>query len=204
MNPSAVVALNGIRRSPESPNRQPTLTWRQEFSRWVCAVTLAGTSMVCSAAPWTLSIQDPDRIGAPGATLDFWGTITNASGVDFNASDLFLNFAGFDPSVVTLTQVLGAPDLSIPAGTTSGPIDLFQFTLDAAAPGPATYFSDVTLEDPNNNVSDVVTVSVRVPEPSTWTMVAAALLAGWVARRRPGSGRPSRQAARESDVTREG
>ena len=149
------------------------------------AFGLAYTTIPCSAALLTLDIQQPDRIGAPGTTELFAGTITNGTGIDVLTSDLFLNFSGFDASVVSLTQLLGTPDFLIAAGTTSALTNLFDFDLNFGALVPATYFADVVLEDGSNNLSDTVTVSVRtVPEPGSAALVGMGLLAGWLARRR--------------------
>lgn len=151
--------------------------------RIVSFVALVGASWLCSAAPLTLHIQNPDRYGAVGTTQTFSGTIGNDTGADILASDLFLNFSGFDFSVVSLNQLLGAPDFLIANSTTSALSPLFEFTLSNSAAVPTTYFTDVVLQDVNGHLSDVVTVSVStVPEPSTWMLVVAALLVGSVVR----------------------
>ena len=60
------------------------------------------------------SILDPDRPAVPGSTTLFTGTITNDTSVDLSATDLFLDFSGFDASFVSLSQLLGEPDFTIP------------------------------------------------------------------------------------------
>ena len=143
-----------------------------------CALALALGCGGAGAAPLTLAITNPDRIGVPGTPETFSGTITNDTGVDLNASDLFLDFAGYDAAHVTLTQLLGVPDFVIPGGSTSSFTDLFVFDLGITAAVPATFFADVVVEDVNNDFSDPVTVSVTtVPEPGSLGLGGLALLA---------------------------
>lgn len=159
---------------------------------WVWAAALVLGCSAAGAAPLTLTIANPDRIGMAGASEIFAGTITNNTGGSLKASDLFLNFAGYDAANVTLTQLLGAPDFAIADGDTSSFADLFSFYLEAAAPIPATFFADVVVEDPNNNVSDTLTVSVRtVPEPGTYGLAGLALFAVYLARWRSTASRKS-------------
>ena len=94
------------------------------------------------------------------------------------ASDLFLNFANFDPLVVSLTQLLGSPDFVINDGDTSPTVDLFSFDLAPTAAAGTTYVADVFVQDGNNppNFSNIVTVSVKVPEPATAALFGIGLL----------------------------
>jgi len=67
---------------------------------------------------------------------------------------------------VSLTQLLGTPDFTIPNGSTSPAVDLFDFALGPNAP-PGSYPVDAVLQDSFGNTSDVVTVTeVVVSEPS--------------------------------------
>ena len=152
---------------------------------------------VAGAAPLTLTIANPDRVGRPGTTEVFSGTISNNTGGSLNASDLFLDFGGYDAADVTLAQLLGAPDFMIADGATSSFTDLFQFDLSAAAAVPATFFADVVVQDSNNDFSDVATVSVRtVPEPGTFGLAGLALIAAGVSRTAAAA---RRRAARPQD-----
>jgi hypothetical protein len=105
--------------------------------------------------------------------------ITNNTGVALDSTDLFLNFSGFDPLRVTLTQILGTTSFTIPIGGTSPLVDLFRFDLSASAPVPATFPAQVVLEAVTNDIADVRTVSVStaVPEPGS---LALALIGGFV------------------------
>ena len=168
---------------------------------WVFAAALVLACSAAGAAPLTLTIANPDRIGVPGGSEIFSGTITNNTGGSLNASDLFLNFASYDFGNVTLAQLLGAPDFPIADGTTSSFTDLFSFDLAATAPIPATFYADVVVEDPNNNLSDTVTVSVRtVPEPGTYGLAGLALFAAYLARSRSMAQRRSARSEDEHSV----
>lgn len=154
---------------------------------------------VAGAAPLTLTITNPDRIGLPGTSEVFSGAITNNTGGSLNASDLFLDFGGYDVGFVMLIQLLGAPDFVIADGATSSFNDLFRFDLSAAAQVPATFFADVVVQDVNNNFSDVTTVSVStVPEPGTYGLAGLALIAGCLTR---AAAAARRRAARPQDVS---
>jgi hypothetical protein len=151
--------------------------------RWCSVVAGAVLGAVLLTAPpasaqLTLDIFNPDRIASPNSTNTFSGTIRNDTGQPLDAAaDLFLNFNGFDSTVVTLTQLLGTPDFPLPDGTTSPPVDLFSFMLGPGALAGHTYFADVTVEDTFNDISNVVTVSETVPEPGTLLLLGAGLAA---------------------------
>jgi hypothetical protein len=135
---------------------------------------------VASALPFTLTINQPDRLASAGSTSLFSGTIANNSGGSVLASDLFLDFSGFDPLVVSLTQLLGSPDFVIADGATSSTVDLFTLDPASTALGGLTYFADVFVQDGSNpaNFSNLATVSVTVvPEPATVMLFGIGLLA---------------------------
>lgn len=71
------------------------------------------------AATISFSVLNPSQVSPPGGVAVFSGTITNNTGVLLNATDLFVNAFGFDPSVVTVNQLLGNPDFTIQTGATS-------------------------------------------------------------------------------------
>jgi len=68
------------------------------------------------AEPIKLQLAAPP-IAQPGDVVTFEGTITNTTGVTLTASDLFLNFSGYDPSVFAFTQLLGVSDFVLPNNT---------------------------------------------------------------------------------------
>lgn len=138
-----------------------------------------------SALPYTLVIDTPDRTAIPGDTVIFQGTITNNTGADVSAIDLFLDFSGYDPMVLTPIQLLGDTDFVIPDGGTSALVDLFSMDVDLATP-PGTYYADVFVQDGVNppNFSDIATISITVAEPQVVALLAAGLLALVAVRRR--------------------
>jgi hypothetical protein len=127
------------------------------------------------ADPLDLDVLDSTR-AVPATSIELYqGTITNNTGADVMASDLFFNFFGFDPQFVSLTQLLGAPDFTISNGATSPVVDLFDFTLGPNAP-PGLYSSDVLLEDSVGDTSNIVTVTGQVPEPAAGSLLAISIL----------------------------
>jgi hypothetical protein len=116
-----------------------------------------------------------------GGTITFTGTVTNNSGADLDASDFFFNFFGYDPSSVTPFQDLGVvTDFLIPSGATSFRVPLFDITLVSVSAGPS-FPVEVELEDVNNDLSEVQTVTVStastiVPEPRAPWLLAVGLL----------------------------
>ena len=122
-----------------------------------------------AAIPLTLTIDNPDRVTTSAVrSITFTGSITNDTGGDLLASDLFIDFSGYDPTFVSLSQLLGDPDFQIQNGTRSAQINLFTF--DIAPPAPfGAYFADVFLQDASfpTVTSNFATVSVTIPEPGT-------------------------------------
>jgi hypothetical protein len=123
----------------------------------------------------------PTLISAsPGDTVIFQGRITNTTGVPLNATDMFLNFSDVDPTALTdITQLLGTPDFLLANNNVSTIVDLFSVTVVATGQiGPHT--AGITLQDVNNNTSDVVTATVQVeasgvPEPSVLLLSASGI-----------------------------
>jgi hypothetical protein len=129
----------------------------------------------------SFEIESPPTVAAPGQTLVYRGTVTNASITDLLATDMFFNFFSFDPLTITAAQLLGNPDFPIPSGTTSPTTDLFSIQItDTAVVGETIEFS-VFLQDVNGNESPDATFSLvlqaqhAVPEPSTLALVLIAL-----------------------------
>jgi len=138
----------------------------------LAANSIAATVARADAITFTLS-STAVTVGS-GTDVVFTGTITNNSGVDLNATDLFFNFFGYDPTALTPSQDLGvATEFLIPNGNTSVSVDLFNVLLGAVPPG-SSFPIQVQLEDINLDLSgtQLVTVSVPggvppVPEPTT-------------------------------------
>jgi len=150
-------------------------------------ITIYAANFELHAAAIDVSIVNPIRFDLPGSSNLFQGTITNNTEVALDSTDLFLNFSGFDPLRVTLTQLLGTTSFAIPIGGTSPVVDLFRFDLSASAPVPATFPAQVVLEAVTNDIADVRTVSVStgVPEPGSLALafIGGIVLLVWRTRR---------------------
>lgn len=141
---------------------------------FVLAVVLLGSAAL-NADNLSFNILNPNRFGVAGEVFTFDGTITNNTGIDLNSTDLFLDFSGYDPDNVTLDQLLGLTDFTIPNGSTSQVVDLFTFTLATTAPA-GTYPADVVLQAVTGDIAGPQTVTVTtVPEPGSLTLLAAGL-----------------------------
>jgi len=138
----------------------------------------ASQSLVVATPVIGVTIIDPNRFGPPGVVEDFQGTITNDTNYTLQSTDLFFNFSAYDPVQVSLNQILGSTNFSIAPGATSNIVDLFTFALASTAAAPAFYSSDVVLEDVNNDLSAVqsVTVGTGTPEPGYMGLMGAGLL----------------------------
>ena len=129
-----------------------------------------------------LNIINPVQTGFPGDTFVFQGSITNNAPDPEDETTLFLNFANFDFTNLTIQELLSPQTFTIAPGDTSPVMDLFQITLAPTAPVPQVYTADVFAQDVNNLFGDSVTVTINaVPEPGTMLLLSlgAGLLAGW-------------------------
>jgi hypothetical protein len=121
---------------------------------------------------------------APGAGWDARGTITNLTGVDLLATEIFLEFSGYPQAVLAPRQRLGGIEFTVGNRTISDLTDLFHIDILPGAVGGLTYSLDVFAVDVHGNFSEHATYSflveaapVAVPEPSTPALLAAAALA---------------------------
>jgi hypothetical protein len=143
----------------------------------------------------SFSLSDTTLDSTAGGNVVFDGTITNDSGADLNASDFFFNFSAYDFTSVFPNQDLGvSSDFLIPNGMTSSIVALFDVTVAGGATGPS-FPIQVQLEDVNNDLSAIQTVTVSLPsgtaaapEPQlTWSLAAGLLLMAYRLRPRAGS-----------------
>jgi hypothetical protein len=156
----------------------------QGFMIFACLFGSACLAPSAFADGISFQLSEPALTIASGATVTFTGTVTNSSGGDLNASDFFFNFFGFDPAALNPNQDLGVSgDFSIPNGTTSGLVALFDVTFGSGSNG-TTFPLDALLEDINGDVSNsqVVTLSTSgappppVSEPSSFFLLASAVV----------------------------
>ena len=128
-----------------------------------------------------LNIKSATRNANAGDTVTFTGTITNTTGVTLNATDMFLDFSGYNAAIrcPNITQLLGTPDFVLLNNHISASVALFSVTIGSIAQ-PGHYPISTILQDINNNSSSIVTGTVHVqassggvvPEPSSWLLAA--------------------------------
>jgi hypothetical protein len=123
------------------------------------AILRLATSAV-SAEPLLLAIDQTSISASPGEILTFPGVITNRTGVTLTSTDLFLNFAGYDPTSLTPNQLLGNIPFTVPNFTSSAHVDLFDVEVSPSASGVEPL--QVVLEDINTNLSDPVQITIDV------------------------------------------
>jgi hypothetical protein len=143
----------------------------------VIAACLISLAMPLSAqAGLILSIDQPNQTAAPGSDVDFYGTITNNTGFYLDAfAQLFANFDNYNTSVLSFNQDLGSPDFLLAPGAKSADVLLFDVLVSPSAPS-GSYLADVTIQDGFGDLSNDVTIGIRVPEPGSLPLLLTAFL----------------------------
>jgi hypothetical protein len=154
----------------------------------VTSAFLLGLAGKAAADSISFQLTSTQLTTTSGGTVTFDGTVTNNSGGNLNATDLFFNFFAFDPVSVTPIQDLGFPtNFLIPTGTTSAVVALFNVSLGTVAPG-SVFPIQVQLEDVNFDLSTTQTATVSVPgvtttpEPTTFLLLGTGLAVMFTAR----------------------
>jgi len=139
-----------------------------------CALLLPAR---CFADEVNATIVDPSQTATPGQTIVFTGTVTNAIEEDLSATDFNFMFSGYS-SDLTIEQLLGTPNFSIPAGATTPIVDLFSVTLDSTiAPGSYPVDFNLFANTTETYVAEGGDVTIVVtPEPSTMWLMATGLV----------------------------
>lgn len=153
---------------------------------WLTPAFFLAGAITAPAALITLSVSDLPSEIEPGHSAIFTGTIGNNTGNALFASEIFLNFGGFDSLALRMDQLLGDPDFLLDSGTVSASVPLFRLTLDPVVSG--LYSFDVFAQDVSGSFSEPIPIPVRaaaVPEPGTCALTTGALVL-LISRRRKG------------------
>jgi hypothetical protein len=159
---------------------------------------LAGISLLVATpafAQLTYTVTNINLVAAPGNDATFTGMITNQTGSDLTASEIFFQFSAFNPSVVTPIQLIGTPDFSLPNFTYSPTVDLFSIALSPTATIGTTYSTDAFITDINGDTGNDIVVTVKAASPTSAdepdcvpllvTALGVALLRTWSGRSNP-------------------
>lgn len=149
-------------------------------SSWLFLLSPSAFGVVLTVTPATYSATLQ-----PGEIFTVTGFVTNLTGADLFATDIFFNFSGFPADKLAINQVLGATDFVLADRTESDEIDLFTIALLTSALPGETYSFEFFALDINGVFSDVsqfavttgdVAPPIGVPEPASAAMFMLGLL----------------------------
>jgi hypothetical protein len=166
----------------------------------LCTLMLATLSALSAKADVTIVFDQPDQIGSPGETLQFFGTITNDDSenrVFLNSDDLTLNGLSLTTDDLFFANV----PASLAAGESSGDIELFDVLVsNPLVDAPGMYQGSYTLFGGNDGGTDSAADNLgsanfsvtTVPEPYSIFLLLSVVLATLIpiartARKRAGS-----------------
>ena len=171
----------------DPPHREPIvrfhrllfqLSCRLSACLFVCCLILSAPTPA-HAQTLLITPSDATLYVLPGATRSVTASITNLTGADLMASELFLNFSGYPDGVLLPRQTLGLIDFLIADRTRIDGVELF--VLDAASDAVVgtqwqlDLFAVTAFGEFSNAYSYAVTIGI--PEPSMALMLGAGLLA---------------------------
>jgi hypothetical protein len=150
----------------------------------LCTLILATLGAATAArADIVVTFDQTTQSALPGATLQFFGNITNdgATTVFLNSDDLNLSGLSFTTNDLFFAN---AP-ISLAAGTSSGDIELFDVTLsNPLLDAPGVYSGSYNLfggADGNaqDNLGSTAFSVGTVPEPASFCLLLSGALAAW-------------------------
>lgn len=167
-------------------------------SCFACFLSVAFGCAMARADVLEIVLDEPSQTGSPGDTLQFFGTLTNASADTIFLTGDTLTLPGFPQG--SIVDLFGNTPISLSQGANSGDIELFDITIPNGFPGSGNHGNYTLLggaESEQNIVGTAdFTVNVpgisSVPEPSFRILLALGLAlfttVRWMAARR---GRPT-------------
>jgi hypothetical protein len=152
----------------------------------VILVVLIAVAGLASAGPLTIALDSATLTGAPGTSVEFFGTITNLSPSTVYLNSDSVTLAGFGPGDFDDSPFFANAPFFLDPGDNSGDIGLFTVSIPLGM-SPAAYLSTFDIlggetSDDQTIVGSVdFTVQVQpasgVPEPASVTEVGGALAA---------------------------
>jgi len=143
---------------------------------------MAGVSQVHAGSLLVL-LSNPSQTGAPGATLQFFGTMTNVSPTDTIFLNSITSTSPWSNLTIDVSPFFTNAPLSMGPGDTTSPFEIFDVTIDPATPDGPLPGSTVSIQggadpgtfddlaDVNFDVQVSSTPSAGAPEPGTASLV---------------------------------
>ncbi len=145
-----------------------------------CSLMLAALSAFPAAADVvTIVFDQPNQMGLPGQTLEFFGTITNHTGGTVFLNNDDLNLAGLSFSIND--QFFNTVPISLAPGQSSGDIELFDVMVaNPLLDAPATYLGIYALfggadGDAQDNLGSASFSVNTTPEPAGFFLLLGVL-----------------------------
>ena len=135
---------------------------------------------VARAADWSVSLNTPDQVAAPGATVTYSGTITNTSGssIAFDAAIDFLGSPATDDITITFSSGFLGLGLVVPTSGYSGA--LFDVTWGSSVSGGTSAVGHVQLNTAGAAIPKALNsaFTLRTPGAGSFCTQSTGLVAG--------------------------